>query len=192
MMTVSRQEFCLVKLSSRNNCDTLNSLRTEENRYPAESAGLTDAIFERKKEMDYRRKDNMIIARIDRGEEVMTAIKAICEKENIRCGMINGLGAADHVAMGAYDVDERKFHGTVIDRAVEVTNLTGNVTTMNGEVYLHIHITVADKTGAAFGGHLNECRISGTSELFIQEIGLNVGRKKDEKETGLNLFDFSD
>lgn len=60
---------------------------------------------------------------------------------------------------------------------------------MNGETYVHFHISVADEQGSVFGGHLQEAVISGTGELVLTEINGNVDRKFDE-EIGLNLFEF--
>ena len=65
--------------------------------------------------MDYRRFGNQIVLRVDRDEEVMTEITALCEKENIRLASISGLGAADHLVMGLYDVEAQKFTETVLD-----------------------------------------------------------------------------
>ena len=55
--------------------------------------------------MDYRKFGNQIVLRVDRDEEVMTEITALCEKENIHLASISGLGAADHLVMGLYDVE---------------------------------------------------------------------------------------
>lgn len=142
--------------------------------------------------MDYRRFGNQIVLRVDRDEEVMTEITALCEQEHIRLASISGLGAADHLVMGLYDVGAQKFTETVLDQPLEITAIIGSVTEMDGKPYLHVHITVADVDGHAFGGHLKSVRVGGTAEIFLTVIDGQVGRKKDEiTGTGLNLFDFS-
>ena len=94
--------------------------------------------------------------------------------------------------MGLYDVEAQKFTETVLDQPLEITSIIGSVTEMDGKPYLHVHITVADVDGHAFGGHLKSVRIGGTAEIFLTVIDGQVGRKKDEiTGTGLNLFDFS-
>lgn len=63
---------------------------------------------------------------------------------------------------------------------------------MDGEIYQHLHITVADSDGRAYGGHLKETVIGGTAEIIIDIIDGEVGREKDKiTSTGLNLFCFS-
>ena len=141
--------------------------------------------------MDYRRFGDHIVLRIDRGEEVVEKITELVKKENIRLGSISGIGAADHVIMGVYDIEKQVYHKHEMNELVEITSLIGNITEMNGEPYLHIHINVADENGKAYGGHLNEVRIGGTSEIVITVLDGAVGRKKDQiTGTGLNLFEF--
>lgn len=41
--------------------------------------------------MDYRKFGTQIVLRVDRGEEVMNAITALCEKEHILLASISGL-----------------------------------------------------------------------------------------------------
>ena len=43
--------------------------------------------------MDYRRFENTIVARFDRGEEITAQLRALCEKENIRLASVEALGA---------------------------------------------------------------------------------------------------
>ncbi len=141
--------------------------------------------------MDYRKFESHIVLRVDRGEEVMAAITALCEKENILLASISGLGAADRLVMGLYDIETQRFGETVLEQPLEITSLIGTVTEMNGKPYLHVHVNAADAAGRAYGGHLKSVRISGTAEIVLTVIEGHVGRKKDEiTSTGLNLFSF--
>ena len=72
---------------------------------------------------------------------------------------------------------------------MEITSIIGNITEKEKKPYLHIHITLADKDMKVIGGHLKECRISATAEIFVRIFKGRIDRKKDEK-TGLELFRF--
>ncbi|MBQ7419006.1 MAG: hypothetical protein IJV18_13110 [Acidaminococcaceae bacterium] len=41
------------------------------------------------------------------------------------------------------------------------------------------------------GGHLNECRISATCEIFVRAIPRTVNRRFDADGVGLNLYAFT-
>jgi len=82
---------------------------------------------------------------------------------------------------------QTESHNRELAGEYEITNLTGNITTKDGEVYLHLHITLGDEEYKAYGGHLNECWISGTCELVIDIVEGEIGRAFDEY-SGLNLW----
>jgi len=141
--------------------------------------------------MDYRVIGNQVVLRVDRGEELMASIATLCAKESIKLGSIVGLGAADYLVMGLYDITEQKFNETILDKPLEITSIVGNITEMDGKPYYHVHINAADAQGHVYGGHLKEVRISGTAEIFITVIDGHVGRELDPiTGTGLNLFKF--
>ena len=141
--------------------------------------------------MEYRKFDHTFAVRIDRGEEVVAELMKLAEREGICLAEVQGIGACDEVKLGCYDVAKQEYHVQMLKGIYEITDLCGNMTVMDGKSYLHIHITVADENQKAFGGHLNECHISGTCELFVTVIDGYVDRKKDlDRGTGLNIFSF--
>jgi len=139
--------------------------------------------------MEYRRFGNKIIARIDKGEEILTTIKEISIKENIKLASVQALGATDEFTVGVYKVDEKKYYANEFKGYFEIVSLTGTINTMNGEFYTHIHMSAGNDKGEVFGGHLNKAIVSATCEMVIDIIDGNVDRKYDE-ETGLNVFRF--
>ena len=139
--------------------------------------------------MEYRRFNNKIVARIDKGEEILDKIKEIALKENIKLANVNALGATNNFTVGVYNIDEKKYYSNSFTGNFEIVSLTGSINTMNNEFYTHIHMSCGDSDGKVFGGHLNKAIVSATCEMFIDIIDGNVDRFKDE-ETGLNLFKF--
>ena len=139
--------------------------------------------------MEYRIFGETIVLRLEKGEEVIESIKNLCEKEDIKAGSISGLGASNHIVVGLFKVDEKKYFSNTFEEDFEITNLTGNISRMNGEVYLHIHGTFASIEGNCIGGHLNKAVISATSEIIITKINGDIGRSFSE-EIGLNLIKF--
>lgn len=139
--------------------------------------------------MEYKRIDNTIIARIDRGESIVEKIQKIATAESIKTAQVSGIGAASHLEIGCYQVSEKQYIKHVCDGDFEITSLLGNISQKDGEFYLHLHINAADEKGTAYAGHFNEGIIGGTCELFINIIDTTVERQYDD-ETGLNVFKF--
>lgn len=59
--------------------------------------------------MEYRRFNDTIIARIDKGEEILYKIKEISLKEKIKLANINALGATNEFIVGVFKVDEKNI-----------------------------------------------------------------------------------
>ncbi len=94
--------------------------------------------------------------------------------------------------MGVYDVAERRYHPLTFTGAHEITSLLGNINTMDGAFYCHLHMNAGGVDGRVVGGHLNRCVISATGELVVSVVDGRVDRFRDEADTGLNLFSFED
>ena len=141
--------------------------------------------------MEYRKFDSTIIARIDKGEEILEKVKEIALKENIRLASISALGAVNDFTVGVFKTDEKKYYSNSFQGYFEITSLTGTINTMNGEFYTHIHMSAGNEKGEVFGGHLNRAVVSATSEMVITIIDGSVDRYFDE-EIGLNLFKFNE
>ena len=139
--------------------------------------------------MEYRKFNNQIVVRIDKGEEIIEKIKEVALKENIKLASINALGATNNFVVGVYKVDEKKYYSNEFKGNFEIVSLTGTINTMNGEFYTHIHMSAGNDKGEVFGGHLNKAIVSATCEMVINIIEGNVDRYFDEK-IGLNLFKF--
>ena len=140
--------------------------------------------------MDYRRFGKTIVARIDKGEEVLTQLKNIALKEEIKLASVRALGATNDFTVGVFKVEEKKYYANHFTGDFEIVSLTGTISTMNGEYYAHLHMSAGDEQGRVFGGHLNEAHISATCEMVIEVIDGQVDRVRDEA-VGLNLFHFN-
>ena len=137
--------------------------------------------------MRFKRCGDKIVVRIDKDEEIVEIVKRVCSDNNVRLGSVNGIGSTNQATIGLFDTGTKKYLSKELVGEYEITNLAGNISTMNGEVYLHLHITLSDAYYNAFGGHLNSAIVSGTCEVVIDVIEGEVDRAFNE-EIGLNLY----
>ena len=73
--------------------------------------------------MEYKKFDNIIIARIDKGEEILEQLKAIAINENIKLASINAIGAVNDFTVGVYKTDEKKYFSNSFKGYIEESNL---------------------------------------------------------------------
>lgn len=140
--------------------------------------------------MEYRRFENTIVARVEKGDEIVSSLEKLCINENIQLGLVSGLGAVNDVTIGIFNTEDKTYYSKDCKGDFEITSLTGNITRMNENPYLHLHITIGNtKTNEIYGGHLSKAIISATGEIFVTVIPGKVGREFSDK-IGLNLMKF--
>ncbi|MEE0655514.1 MAG: PPC domain-containing DNA-binding protein [Blautia hansenii] len=139
--------------------------------------------------MEYRKFQNKIIVRMDKGEEILEKVREVAEKEKIKLADISALGAVSEFTVGVFDTEAKEYHANEFKGSFEIVSLTGTINTMNDEFYCHLHMSAGNEKGQVFGEHLNRAIISATCEMVITLIDGRVDRRF-EKEVGLNLFQF--
>ncbi len=139
--------------------------------------------------MEFKKFGTKYVIRMDKGEEIVETLKRFCQEQQITLGWVKGLGAVNKATIGLFEVGIKEYHSVELTGDYEITSLLGNISTMNGEVYLHLHINLSDASYKTYGGHLNSAVISATGELLVEAVEGTVERCLDE-EIGLNLYKF--
>ena len=139
--------------------------------------------------MDYRRFNDTIVLRVDRGEEIIEKVREVAEREQIRLAQVSALGATDDFTVGVYDVDAKRYDSKTFQGPHEIVSLVGTITEKDGAFYQHLHMSAGNKTCAVVGGHLNRAVVSVTCEMVIRILSGAVDRRPDP-ETGINLLRF--
>ena len=139
--------------------------------------------------MEFKRFNNKYVMRLDKDEEIIETLKNFCSTKQIALGWVSGIGAVNRVALGLFETKPKRYAGEELAGDFELTSLSGNITTMNKDVYLHLHATVSDLQHKTYGGHLNSAVVSATVELIVVSVEGVVDRKFGQ-EIGLNLLEF--
>ena len=137
--------------------------------------------------MHYKQVNNKVIVRVDKGEELVDCLKTICKNLDIKLGSIVGIGATDKITVGLMNTKTKKYQSREFTGDHEIASLIGNISRMNGEVYLHLHVVICNVEHKGLGGHLSSAVISATFEGIIDIIDGHITREFDD-EVGLNLL----
>ncbi len=139
--------------------------------------------------MDYKKFDNLIAVRLDKGDSTMSSLLFVAKKENLTLASIQGIGATDDFEVGVFDLEKSEYDRIRYTGNHEINSLVGNLTTKDGEPYLHLHITATGKDGKVVGGHLFDAKISLTAEIFLITANGKAERKFDST-LGINQITF--
>lgn len=122
------------------------------------------------------------------GEDPVDGLLDVARGEGLTASEITGIGAFQSVELGYFDWDDKDYRPIPVDEQVEIVSLLGNIAlTDDRQPKLHAHVVVADRTGAARGGHLLGGVVRPTLEIVITESPQHLRRRVDA-ETGLPLL----
>ncbi len=91
---------------------------------------------------------------LETGEEIVATLTAFAEAENVRAGLISGLGAVGECELGFFVRPTRQYVKRVFTGEHEIGALTGNFSELDGKPFPHCHILIAGQDLAAHTGHL--------------------------------------
>jgi len=128
------------------------------------------------------------MGRLRHGADLLEELTAVCLKQNIKLGRIEGLGAVRKACIAFYDQQAREYRPVTLDFPLEILKLVGNVSLKDGSPFVHAHVTLGDAEGKAYGGHLAPGTVIFACE-FIMEVLEGPAFERDyDEETGLQLW----
>ena len=131
----------------------------------------------------------MFIGRFTNGADLLLSLTRFCQKEQIRLGAFSAIGALTGVNLGYYDQDAKKYvNCRTLDKKLEITSCSGNISMMDGEIFVHAHICLADHQGTAYGGHLMPGSTIFAVEYCFRELCGGELERIHEPITGLRLW----
>jgi hypothetical protein len=130
----------------------------------------------------------LFMGKLSHGDDLLEEITKVCQNENIKLGSVEALGAVQRARLGFYNQKTHEYQFVSLDQALEITGLVGNISVKDGNPIVHAHITLADETGKAYGGHLASGTVVFACEFILEAFdGPSFERGFDE-ETGLPLW----
>ena len=131
------------------------------------------------------------IVSIDNHEEIVNALTNFCEDKGIKSGTISGIGAINELTLRFFNPDTKAYVDKRFCEQMEISNLTGNISSMDGKAYLHLHVTVGRSDYSALAGHLLSATLNGAGEFVVEDYGEPVTRAYNS-DLGLNCYKFKD
>jgi len=129
------------------------------------------------------------LGRVEKGEDMLEAFTGFARRQQIRLATITGIGALQKARISMYDQEKKSYNVMEINEETELTALLGNLSLKDGEIFCHLHATLTDADGKAWGGHVCDGCIVFALEFEIRELmGEDFHRMPDE-DTGLALWE---
>lgn len=127
--------------------------------------------------MEYKRINNQIIFRLDPNDEIISFFSKIAEKENIKAGFIEAIGATNNFTLGTFNTLTKEYEFLTYKGDHEILSLNGNITRRDNNPHIHLHMICSSLDSKIIGGHLKEGYISITLEGCINIIDYELSRE---------------
>ena len=144
--------------------------------------------------MDYRKFGQTYYIRMDRGDDIISEILAICKKEGIESCVFSGIGGCSSAVIQTFIPESGTFESQHLEGMLELASLNGNVIADGEEYYHHTHAVFSYKQGQALcmaAGHMKEIVVSYTAEIELRPVIEGTIHRKYDPETGTGFWDFN-
>lgn len=127
------------------------------------------------------------VIRLDRGDEVLTALTTYVREAEIMGGVITGIGAVKDATLGYFHLPTREYHKQEFPEEMELVSFYGNITQVDDGPMVHAHVTLSGADYIAKAGHLFSATVAVTGEFFLWPADTPIHRALDP-DTGLKLM----
>lgn len=144
--------------------------------------------------MDYRKYDDTIYIRLDRGDEIISCILDVCRKEQICSAVFSGIGGCSEAQIQTFLPERGTFETRMVSGMLELVSLNGDlVTDENDKLYTHTHAMFSYKEGerhCVAGGHIKSITVLYTAEIELRSVTGGKIMRKSDPETGTGFWSF--
>lgn len=128
------------------------------------------------------------LLRLATGDDLYDTVTTFAKDNGIGAAWVTFLGAVSKASLRYYNQDAKEYEDFVIDKHLEVLVGTGNVSTLDGEPFVHIHAAFGDRQGSAHGGHVNSGTKVWALEVTVVELLGETPVREPDDCTGLALW----
>ena len=140
--------------------------------------------------MQFKQNESTYFVYLEKGESVVEELTRFCQNNNISNGYISGIGAMNNIELGAYDSTSKEYIKKTFKEDHELISYQGNMMLLDGEPFIHAHITIGNHNMEIFGGHLFSMNVAVVGEFIIHKIDGNLKRTFNN-EIGLATWDLN-
>jgi uncharacterized protein len=130
--------------------------------------------------MDHKHLGDRLFVRLDRGDEVIASLTALCKDHDIGGASLTAIGAVKDAELGYYDLESFTYLKRDVPEVCELLGLSGNVALVDGEPFVHAHATLGRRDFSTLGGHLVQATVAVTVEVFLEPTPTALTRELDE------------
>ena len=140
--------------------------------------------------MQWRRDVQYILVTMVPGDKLQEGLLQAAREAGVQAAEISGLGGVTNIELGLVKADMSGYTPTRFTGLWELVSLTGNLSQLEGQPFLHLHAALGGQGGEMRGGHLLEAEISVTAEIFMRPLQEPLQRGTSPYFAGIKVWNF--
>lgn len=144
--------------------------------------------------MEYRKYGDTYYVRMDRNDEIIENLLAVCRNENISSCTFSGIGGCGKAEIQTYIPEAGAFETTVFEGLLELVSLTGNIVSdETNKLFHHTHAAFSYKVEnhhEMAAGHIKSIVVSYTAEITLKPVADGSIKRQYDPETGTGFWKF--
>ncbi len=138
--------------------------------------------------MKLKKYQRYYLLRLEKGDEIVKTVTEFVKIKKIKGAFVLGIGAGKEFTLGCFDPEKKTYIRRFFPGDWEIANLVGNISWLDEETIIHIHIVIGSTNFNTFSGHLFSGTVTATCEIFVMPLDSRLKRYRDSI-IGLNLLD---
>lgn len=119
------------------------------------------------------------VLRVEIGEEIQETLRQFAQAVELKGAFYQGIGTLTQVELAFFCTDVKTYDLHFFDQEYELISLLGNLSSHDGTMVPHTHVTLGDKNYQTVSGHLVRGVVSVTAELLLTTLDISLTRKED-------------
>jgi predicted DNA-binding protein with PD1-like motif len=111
--------------------------------------------------------DGRYALRLDAGEDLIPTLSDFVAEAGIEAGVVSGLGSVDQIVLAFLDPETREYLKRRFDERMEVASLSGSISRLGDEPFVHLHAVVSPREMLAYAGHVHAAKVGAILEVFV-------------------------
>ncbi len=144
--------------------------------------------------MEYKKIGDTYYVRMDKGDEIVSNLLALCQQESISSAVFSGIGGCQQAELQVFIPETGTFETEQLEGMLELVSINGNMIRDDaGQLYHHTHALFTFKHGEQHGmagGHLKSTTVLYTAEIELRPTVGGAIKRKFDPETGTGFWDF--
>ncbi len=115
--------------------------------------------------MEYGIENQVLVAKLDDGEDFFESIEKIMSEIDQKCGvLVTGIGMLRNFKLGYYNMESGEYDFKEYEKPMELVSVNGSIL---ADGSMHMHAELADEDHSVIGGHLKEAEICNVNEITM-------------------------